>query len=74
MSQRPYLTVRLTTRHDGYEIVDDRGVVKDTVTMRELVQAKKPDVLISRRVAAQQRVMRVRRFAQRLKELQEEAT
>lgn len=66
MTENPTLTLRLTKEHDGYEIVDERGVVKDTVTARELVEAAQPDHLMRRRVEAQHRVMRVRRFAEAL--------
>ena len=66
MSDRPMLTVRLRDERDGYDIEDDRGVVVDTVTIKELTTTDLPERLMRERVERQQRVMRVRRFAEAL--------
>ncbi len=68
------LRVRLTDEQDGYEITTEDGEVLDLIGFYELTTADRPDLLMHRRVESARRRLRVRRFAQRLKELKEEAT
>lgn len=52
---------------DGWDIADERGNVVDTITATELATAEHPHRLVERRVYAQQKVARVRRFCEQLR-------
>lgn len=58
--------IRLTPEWDAYEIVTPTGEVEDTVAVRELVEAERGDLLLSRRAGSAMNTYRVRRFGKLL--------
>jgi hypothetical protein len=61
------LTIRFRDDRGGFDLEDERGRVVDTITAAEIALAEHVPTLVSERVRAQQNVMRVRRFCERLR-------
>lgn len=64
----PTLSVRLSHDRGAFEVYDEREALVDRVTVAELSTSNNSEQLMRDRIETQRRVMRVRRFRERLRQ------